>query len=77
MKEEGGVKPKCGLSHNYEPEISMMMGLWVGVTQSGWSPAIWIPMKRGSEGGEAREGLKPSYIKPDEALIPRPTARKP
>jgi len=28
----------------------MMVELWVGVTQSGWSPAIWIPVKRGSWG---------------------------
>jgi hypothetical protein len=27
---------------------------WVGVTQSGWSPTIWIPMKRDPEGLEAK-----------------------
>jgi hypothetical protein len=42
----------------------MRVELWVGVTQSGWSPAIWIPMKRDPEGGEAKgEGLIKS-IKP-------------
>jgi putative transposase len=39
-----------GYPHSNEPEISMMVELWVGVTPSGWSPAIWIPMKRGSWG---------------------------
>jgi hypothetical protein len=28
--------------------------LWVGVTQSEWSPVIWIPMKRDPEGFEAK-----------------------
>jgi hypothetical protein len=32
----------------------MMVELWVGVTPSGWSPAIWIPMKRDPEGFEAK-----------------------
>jgi hypothetical protein len=32
----------------------MMVELWVGVTQSGWSPAIWIPMKWDPEGFEAK-----------------------
>jgi hypothetical protein len=32
----------------------MRVELWVGVTQSGWSPAIWIPMKRDPEGFEAK-----------------------
>ncbi|MFZ8823053.1 MAG: hypothetical protein ACO2O0_02735 [Desulfurococcales archaeon] len=27
---------------------------WVGVTPSGWSPAIWIPMKRDPEANEAK-----------------------
>jgi hypothetical protein len=42
--------------HSDEPEISMRVELWVGVTPSGRSPVIWIPMKRGSEGGEAKGG---------------------
>ena len=53
-----------GFPHSNEPEKSMKVELWVGVTQSGWSPAIWIPMKRDPEGGEAKgEGLIKS-IKP-------------
>jgi hypothetical protein len=43
-----------GLPHGNEPEETMMVELWVGVTPSGWSPAIWIPMKRDPEGGEAK-----------------------
>jgi len=43
-----------GFPHSNEPEISMRVELWVGVTQSGWSPAIWIPMKRDPEGDEAK-----------------------
>jgi len=27
---------------------------WVGVTPSGWNPAIWIPMKRHPEANEAK-----------------------
>ena len=37
-----------GYPHSNEPEETMMVELWVGVTQSGRSPAIWIPVKRGS-----------------------------
>jgi hypothetical protein len=43
-----------GFPHSNEPEISMMVELWVGVTQSGWSPVIWIPMKRDPEGDETK-----------------------
>ena len=32
----------------------MMEELWVGVTPSGRSPMIWIPMKRGPESDEAK-----------------------
>ena len=32
----------------------MMVELWVGVTPSGRSPVIWIPMKRDPEGDEAK-----------------------
>jgi len=36
--------------------------LWVGVTPSGLSPVIWIPMKRDPEGYEAKErGLEQKY----------------
>ncbi len=55
-----------GFPHSYEPEASMEVELWVGVTQSGRSPVIWISMKRDPEGGEAKgRGL---YIKPYKAL---------
>jgi len=38
------------------------VGLWVGVALSGWSPAIWIPMKGDPEGCDAKgRGLE---IKP-------------
>jgi transposase len=37
-----------GYPHSNEPEETMMVELWVGVTPSGRSPAIWIPVKRGS-----------------------------
>jgi hypothetical protein len=32
----------------------MKVELWVGVTQSGWSPVTWIPMKWDPEGFEAK-----------------------
>ena len=32
----------------------MMVELWVGVTLSGWSPSIWIPVKWDPEGFEAK-----------------------
>ena len=35
-----------GFPHSNEPEKTMMEELWVGVTLSGRSPVIWIPMKR-------------------------------
>jgi putative transposase len=35
-----------GFPHSDEPEKTMMEELWVGVTPSGRSPMIWIPMKR-------------------------------
>jgi hypothetical protein len=37
-----------------ESEISMIVELWVGVTPSGWSPVIWIPMERGPGGCEVK-----------------------
>jgi putative transposase len=43
-----------GFPHSNEPEVSMMVELWVGVTPSGRSPVIWIPMKRDPEGDEAK-----------------------
>jgi hypothetical protein len=44
----------AGLPHSNDPEKAVKGELWVGVTPSGRSPVIWIPMKRGPEGGEAK-----------------------
>jgi len=45
--------------------------LWVGVTPSGWSPVIWIPMKGVLRAVKPRvEGLIPNNIKPDETRTP-------
>jgi hypothetical protein len=47
-----------GFPHSYEPEESMRVELWVGVTPSGRSPVIWIPMKSGPESDDTKgEGL--------------------
>jgi hypothetical protein len=43
-----------GLPHSSDLEEAVKGELWVGVTPSGWSPVIWIPMKRGPEGCEAK-----------------------
>jgi len=43
-----------GFPHSNEPEVSMMVELWVGVTPSGRNPVIWIPMKWDPEGDEAK-----------------------
>jgi len=43
-----------GFPHSNEPEEAMMVELWVGVTPSGRSPVIWIPMKRDPEGDETK-----------------------
>jgi hypothetical protein len=32
----------------------MMVELWVGVTPSGRSPVVWIPMKRDPEGCDVK-----------------------
>ncbi|MGC8983486.1 MAG: hypothetical protein ACP5KA_07045 [Desulfurococcaceae archaeon] len=41
-----GKKPKMrGLSHSYDPDASMTVELWVGVTPSGRKPMMWAPMK--------------------------------
>ena len=54
-KRRGKRKPNMrGYPHGNEPEISMKVELWVGVTQSEWSPAIWISMKWDPEGFEAK-----------------------
>jgi putative transposase len=43
-----------GFPHSNDPEKAVKGELWAGVTPSGRSPVIWIPMKRGSEGCEAK-----------------------
>jgi hypothetical protein len=43
-----------GFPHSNEPEVSMRVELWVGVTPSGRNPVIWIPMKWDPEGDEAK-----------------------
>jgi hypothetical protein len=59
-----------GYPHSNEPEISMRVELWVGVTPS-WSPVIWIPMKWDPEGRKPREkGLISNNIKPNETRTP-------
>ena len=45
----------AGFPHSSDPEKAVKGELWAGVTPSGWSPVIWIPMKRGSEGCEAKD----------------------
>jgi len=42
-----------GFPHSNDPEETMKE-LWAGVTPSGRSPVIWIPMKRDPEGSEAK-----------------------
>ena len=44
----------------------MSSELWVGVTPSRWSPVMWAPMKRGSEGSEAKG--REVYINPYKTL---------
>jgi hypothetical protein len=50
------ISQDAGVPHSYELEISMKVELWAGITIDGRSSAIWIPMKRGYEGGEAEGG---------------------
>jgi putative transposase len=50
-KRRAGMR---GFPHSNEPEVSMMVELWVGVTPSGRNPVIWIPMKWDPEGDEAK-----------------------
>ncbi|MGB9730011.1 MAG: hypothetical protein ACPL1B_09125, partial [Thermoprotei archaeon] len=71
-KRRRGKKPRMrGFPHSYEPESSMRVELWVGVTLSGRSPVIWIPMKGDPEGDDVKgEGLISNYIKPNENRTP-------
>jgi len=43
-----------GLPHSNDLDEWVRGKLRVGVTPSGWSPMIWAPMKRGSEGSETK-----------------------
>ena len=45
-----------GFPHSDDPKGKVKGELWVGVAPSGLSPVIWIPMKRGPEGCEAKGG---------------------
>ena len=56
-----------GFPHSNDPEKAVMGELRVGVTLSGRSPVVWIPMKGILRAVKPRvEGLVSSYIKPDE-----------
>jgi hypothetical protein len=58
-----------GFPHSDDPEKAVKGELWAGVTPSGWSPVIWIPVKRDPEGSEAKgRGLK-SPMKPEPLSI--------
>jgi hypothetical protein len=47
------------------------MGLWVGVTLSGWSPMMRVPMKGIPRAVKPREeGSIPNNIKPYETRTP-------
>jgi hypothetical protein len=64
-----------GSLHSNDPEETMRRELWVGVTPSGWSPVMWIPMKGILRAVKPRvEGLIPNDIKPDETRTPDPIA---
>jgi hypothetical protein len=65
-KRRAGMR---GYPHSNEPEISMRVELWVGVTPS-WSPVIWIPMKWDPEGRKPREEGLSKNIKPNETRTP-------
>jgi hypothetical protein len=60
-----------GLPYSSDPEKMVEGELWAGVTPSGRSPVIWIPMKGVSRAVKPRvEGLIPNNIKPDETRTP-------
>jgi len=63
----GRRKQEAGFPHSNEPEETMKVELWVGVTPSGRSPVIWIPMKGILRAMKPREeGLN----KPNETRTP-------
>jgi hypothetical protein len=51
-----GLLLDAGFPHSDEPEKKMKEELWVGVTPSGRSPMIWIPMRRDPESDEVKGG---------------------
>jgi hypothetical protein len=54
--------PGCGGFSTAMNRESMKLELWVGITQSGWSPVTWILMKWDPGGFEARgRGLDQRY----------------
>jgi len=60
-----------GFPHSNEPEKAMMGELWVGVTLSGWSPMMRVPMKEILRAVKPREeGSTPNNIKPNETRTP-------
>jgi len=60
-----------GFPHSNDPEKAMMGELWVGVTLSGWSPMMRIPMKGILRAVKPRvEGSIPNNIKPNETRTP-------
>jgi hypothetical protein len=60
-----------GFPHSYDPEKAVMEELRVGVTLSGRSPMMRVPMKRDPEGCEAKgRGLDTKHIKPYETRTP-------
>jgi hypothetical protein len=60
-----------GFPHSDDPERTVMEELRVGVTLSGWSPVVWIPMKGIPRAVKPREeGPIPNNIKPYETRTP-------
>jgi putative transposase len=60
-----------GFPHSNDPEGTVKEELWVGVTPSGWSPVVWIPMKGILRAVKPREeGSIPNNIKPNETRTP-------
>jgi len=61
----------AGFPHSSDPEKAVKGELWAGVTPSGWSPVIWIPMKGVLRAVKPRvEGLTPNNVKPYETRTP-------
>jgi putative transposase len=60
-----------GFPHSNDPEKAVMGELRVGVTLSGWSPVVWIPMKGILRAVKPREeGSIPNNIKLNETRTP-------